>query len=308
MAVSFQLLESKLMQEINNIKIMIAQLKDPQFNPHQYFHPPNPIYYPIPHKNIRPIPQYLSRQPPPIPPQQTTSRENIFISKTTTALPVISSSIPTTTTEKNKEMIIDFKPIIFPTTPSPPVKTTTTTQPELKPYPPKTKSLPSKHKLRSGPRDFEVHRFNNTIMSGGEVQIFTYFWKIDNFTTKLKNNLTEIISPIFTISGLHLRVKAILNYLNRDLLYLQIESVSLDVFSNSSNIILETGNLFQEIETKKLFRHKIIILDQASAEQTDLISQEFLNTNSGFMIPNSAISSSSYSKDDSILIKIIIYL
>lgn len=304
MAVSFQLLESKLMQEINNIKIMIAQLKDPQFNPHQFFHPPNPIYYPIPHQNIRTIPQYPPR---PTPHQQTTPKENIFI-PTTTALPKISSSIPTkTTTEKNKEMFIYFKPIVFPTTPSPPVKTTTT-QPELKPIPPKTKSLQSKHKSRSGPRDFEVHRFNNTIMSGGEVQIFTYFWKIDNFTTKIKNNLTEIISPIFTISGLHLRVKAILNYLNRDLLYLQIESVSLDVISNSSNIILETGNLFQEIETKKLFRHKIIILDQASAEQTDLISQEFLNTNSGFMIPNSAISSSSYSKDDSILIKIIIYL
>lgn len=304
MAVSFQLLESKLMQEINNIKIMIAQLKDPQFNPHQFFHPPNPIYYPILHQNIRTIPQYPPR---PTPPQQTTPKENIFIS-TTTTLPIISSSIPTTTTtEKNKEMFIDFKPIVFPTTPSPPVKTTTT-QPELKQIPPKTKSLQSKHKSRSGPRDFEVHRFNNTIMSGGEVQIFTYFWKIDNFTTKIKNNLTEIISPIFTISGLHLRVKAILNYLNRDLLYLQIESVSLDVISNSSNIILETGNLFQEIETKKLFRHKIIILDQASAEQTDLISQEFLNTNSGFMIPNSAISSSSYSKDDSILIKIIIYL
>lgn len=308
MAVSFQLLESKLMAGINNLKIMIAQLKDPQFNPHQFFHSPNPIYYPNPqhiyNQNIRPILPIQQYQPRPTPLQQTTPKETIFISTTTTtALPIISSTIPTTTTT---EMNIDFKPIIVSTTSAPPVKTTT--QPELKPIPPKTKSLQSKHKSRSGPRDFEVFRFNNTIMSGGEVQIFTYFWKIDNFTTKIKNNLTEIISPIFTISGLHLRVKAILNYLNRDLLYLQIESVSPDVISDSSNIILETGNLFQEIETKKLFRHKIIILDQASAEQTDLISQEFLNTNSGFMIPNSAISSSSYSKDDSILIKIIIYL
>lgn len=314
---------------------MIAQLKDPHFNPHQFFHSPNPIYYPNPqqfyNQNVRPIPQYPIVTQPTHPPQlivpQTTHKENVPLSTTTTDSPVVTSTVPTaptaatttpsttTTTEEDDylEMDIDFKPIIASatTTPSPPVKTTT--QPELKPIPIKTKSLPSKQKpvrSRIGPRDFEVYRFNNTILSGKEVQIFTYFWKIENFTTKLKNNLTEIMSPIFTISGLHLRVKAILNHLNRDFLYLQIESVSQEALLNSSNIILETGNLFQEIEieTKKLFRHKIIILDQTGSEQTDLISQEFLNTNNGFMIPNSAIASSSYSKDDSILIKIIIYL
>lgn len=63
--------------------------------------------------------------------------------------------------------------------------------------------------------------------------------------------------------GLNLRVKATLNHLNRDYLYLQLESVPHTVVDDvSSNIILETGDMFKEIETKKFFRHKIVIMDQ----------------------------------------------
>lgn len=51
------------------------------------------------------------------------------------------------------------------------------------------------------PRELEVHKFNNTILAGGEIRIFTYYWRIDNFTTKLEANITEISSPIFSISG-----------------------------------------------------------------------------------------------------------
>lgn len=63
-------------------------------------------------------------------------------------------------------------------------------------------------------------------------------------------------------------MKAILNHLNRDYLYLQLESISTTEIHNnktlsaSSNIVLETGTIFKEIETKKLFKHKIVILDQ----------------------------------------------
>lgn len=41
---------------------------------------------------------------------------------------------------------------------------------------------------------------------------------------------------------------------------------------------------------------------------SDLISQEFINTNSGFSVPNHAIVSGPYAKDNNILLKITIFL
>lgn len=115
---------------------------------------------------------------------------------------------------------------------------------------------------KSGPRDFEIHRFNNTILSGTDLQIFTYYWKIEQFSAKLKSNVSFIVSPVFSISGLHLRVRATLNHLSRDYLHLQLESVSNNMDDEKSTIILKTGDLFKEIKTKVSFKHKIAILDQ----------------------------------------------
>lgn len=61
-----------------------------------------------------------------------------------------------------------------------------------------------------------------------------------------------------------MRVKATLNHLNRDYLYLQLESVANDAISDQMNVVLQTGDMFKEIETKVLFKHKIAILDQVS--------------------------------------------
>ena len=55
-----------------------------------------------------------------------------------------------------------------------------------------------------------------------------------------------------------------MNHLNRDFLFLQLESVAYDTIGDDANVILEAGEQFKEIETKKLFRHKIIILDQVT--------------------------------------------
>uniref|UniRef100_A0A1B0CKV9 Uncharacterized protein n=1 Tax=Lutzomyia longipalpis TaxID=7200 RepID=A0A1B0CKV9_LUTLO len=165
------------------------------------------------------------------------------------------------------------------------------------------KSLPSKF---SSARESEIYKFNNTILSGQETQIFTYYWRIDHYKEKLKKNITHVESPTFVISGQSLHIKAELNHLKRDYLYLQLEQSPNNAEGNSS-IILETGNLFKEIEAKKFFRHKIVILDNTSAK-SDLISQEFLDINSGFPIPNSAILSSPYCRNDVVLIKILIYL
>lgn len=41
---------------------------------------------------------------------------------------------------------------------------------------------------------------------------------------------------------------------------------------------------------------------------SDLISQEFFNTNSGFYVPINTILGGPYYKDDNILVKIIIFL
>lgn len=71
-------------------------------------------------------------------------------------------------------------------------------------------------------------------------------------------------SPVFSISGLHLCVKATFNHLNRDYLYLQLEQVKMDSDRNGLNIILKSGDTFEKIQTNNFFKHKIVILDQVS--------------------------------------------
>lgn len=99
---------------------------------------------------------------------------------------------------------------------------------------------------------------------GADLQIFTYYWKIEHFSMKLKSNISTISSPIFAISGLFLRVTATFNHLNREFLHLQLEQLTTEKASNKSNIILKTGDLFKKIQTKIAFKHKIVILDQVS--------------------------------------------
>lgn len=153
-----------------------------------------------------------------------------------------------------------------------------------------------------------MYKFNNTILSGNEVQVFTYFWKIENYT-RLDKNATDLYSPAFVIAGFNLRIKASLNHLNRDFLYLRLEEIPKNQTLGTSSVILETGDdLFHEIGVSNAFRYKITVLDQ-SPKKNDLISQEFSDTTSGFMIPASALTSTdTYTKDNLILVKVILYL
>lgn len=50
--------------------------------------------------------------------------------------------------------------------------------------------------------------------------------------------------------------------MRRNYLYLQLEPLSNEMIKNNSNIILETGDLFKEIQTQVLFKHKIVVMDQ----------------------------------------------
>lgn len=119
-------------------------------------------------------------------------------------------------------------------------------------------------RTKTGPREFEIKKLNNTIQLGADLQIFTYYWKIEHFSDKLKSNISTISSPIFSISGLFLRVTATLNHLGRDYLHLQLEQVLSGNGADKSNIILKTGDIFKKIQTKVVFKHKIAILDQVS--------------------------------------------
>lgn len=190
-------------------------------------------------------------------------------------------------------------------------------------------------RAKTGPREFEIHKFNNTILSGADLQIYTYYWKIEQFSGKLSSNVTTLTSPIFSIAGFYLQVKASFNHMYRDYLYLQLEQVDADSGMAGSSIVLNTGDMFKKIEAKVAFKHKIIILDQVSSvfvffllsskfqiqledittcfsskvtPANDLVSQEFENTNQGFSIPNTAILSGPYSKGDNLLIKVVMTL
>lgn len=79
---------------------------------------------------------------------------------------------------------------------------------------------------------------------------------------KLKSNSSTLTSPIFSIAGLFLQVNANFNHLNRDYLHLQLEQTTLANETDKSNIILKAGDMFKKIDSKVLFKHKIVILDQ----------------------------------------------
>lgn len=139
-------------------------------------------------------------------------------------------------------------------------------------------------RTKTGPREFEINKLNNTIQIGVDLQIFTYYWKIEHFSEKLKSNISTINSPIFSISGLFLRVTATLNHLGRDYLHLQLEQVTSGKGTDKSNIILKTGDLFKKIQTKVEFKHKIAILDQVSLFWQIVFSHITIDSNFLFLL------------------------
>lgn len=194
--------------------------------------------------------------------------------------------------------------------------------------------------FRGGLRDYEVYRFNNTVISSGETKVFKYFWKIERFTERLQSNVSVLSSPVFVISGLNLRIKATLNHGEKDNMYLQVEQLSPldDELRKRPNVILQEGSLYDSVETKKFLRHKIVLLNQVwmvrgfvrindlrelswgltfgifiigslqGVPFSDLNSQELWNTNTGFTIPYRALLTNSYLKQDKILVEVVIYL
>ncbi|XP_053659391.1 uncharacterized protein LOC128708439 [Anopheles marshallii] len=168
--------------------------------------------------------------------------------------------------------------------------------------------------LTGGLRDYEVYRFNNTVISSGDAKVFKYFWKIENFMKRVRAittlNGATFSSPVFVISGLNLRLhaKTIIKS-NGEVLYVQLEQLAAsdDALRKTPNVILASGALYGQVETKKFFRHKIMILNQ-DKPFSDLISTDLTNTNAKFEAPLSALTAEPYLKDDKLLIKVIIFL
>uniref|UniRef100_A0A336LN78 CSON014112 protein n=1 Tax=Culicoides sonorensis TaxID=179676 RepID=A0A336LN78_CULSO len=281
----FYELELRLVQELYSIRHMIAQAlhQDPNF--------------------YVPLPSYLY-------PVKPTPRPIKLIS--TTPAPVYITPLPEVGMGATNDVSkTDNDAILFPKEES--EEDDDETHSGLKKIPQviqlKQLKPPRKSNTLIRSRDSEIHTFNNTMLKAGDAKIFTYFWRLENFTSRLLDGEHTLNSPIFTISDLNLRIVATINYMGRDFLNLRIEQVS-DEFVKShkkSVVSLETGKLFQKIEVKKQFKHKIIIIDQGTPA-TDLISQDFMDTTSGFQIPTNTITGTRYVKNDTVLIRVVIYI
>lgn len=306
---AFHLLEKRLLLELYNIRFVLSQIRNPNYSHLQhnmYMFPPMSLE-PTMFQNIKSQP--IESTKPPVATPTTPKPLLVHGNKTASSvsdllLKEYTQNKPVLTTPSTADSTTPISATTIASTTATPAPTSP--RPNLNPLLLKSLPLPPR---KNGPRDFEIYKFNNTILAGHEIQVFTYFWKIENYTEKMRKNSTDLFSPGFVISGFNLRLKATLNHLNRDYLYLRLEETPKNSTSSSSSVVLETGDdLFHEIETAKMFRHKIIVLDQ-SAKKNDLISQEFEDTSSGFMIPSSALTATdTYTKDNVILIKVILYL
>ncbi|KAH8339011.1 hypothetical protein KR074_000522 [Drosophila pseudoananassae] len=212
-----------------------------------------------------------------------------------------------------------FKPIDAPPKMNPP-KEFKTEENEVNPDPgarktPMLKDLEANNSDQES-RDEEVGKFNNTMLADRDVTLFTYYWKLENVTERLKDpKLTIIRSPGFSIKGKLLQLKCTFHHMNRDLLNLQLEyatSPSVSKSGQSNNIMLDMGGMFQEFqwtEDVKL-KHKLSILDQnlGNRNSQDLSSQELTKLGVGFSMPNSVLLGSTYIKQNALLIQILLYL
>ncbi|XP_022215474.2 uncharacterized protein LOC111069639 [Drosophila obscura] len=176
------------------------------------------------------------------------------------------------------------------------------------------KELATRHKAMQGVRDEEVNKFNNTMLADQDFKLFTYYWKLDNFTNRIEDLSTNTVnSPVFSIRGKSLQLKCIFHYLNRELLNLQLGYAQVPPPGGQKNIALDMGGMFKTMKhwtDDTPFKHKISILDQnySHRKAKDLGSQELTKLETGFSIPNSALLGSTYIKQNTLLIQIILYL
>ncbi|XP_017137798.1 uncharacterized protein LOC108152751 [Drosophila miranda] len=175
------------------------------------------------------------------------------------------------------------------------------------------KELATNHNALQGVRDEEVNKFNNTMLADQDFKLFTYYWKLENFTNRIEDLSTSSVnSPIFSIRGKSLQLRCTFHHLNRELLNLQLGYAHV-LPGDQKNIVLDMGGIFKTMKhwtDGTPFKHKISILDQnySHRKAKDLGSQELTKLETGFSIPHSALLGSTYIKQNSLLIQIILYL
>ncbi|XP_032591250.1 uncharacterized protein LOC6557768 [Drosophila grimshawi] len=165
-------------------------------------------------------------------------------------------------------------------------------------------------------REAEIGRFNNTMLADQDFQLFTYYWKLENFTDHISDASTKTInSPKFSIRGKTLQLKCTFQHMHREMINLQLALAypSHDHASGKeNNIMLDMGGQWKQLKWTEhvAFKHKISLLNQNPSHRRtqDLSSQELTKLDMGFSIPNSAIVGSNYVRHNSLLIQIILYL
>uniref|UniRef100_A0A8W7PZH4 Uncharacterized protein n=1 Tax=Anopheles coluzzii TaxID=1518534 RepID=A0A8W7PZH4_ANOCL len=171
--------------------------------------------------------------------------------------------------------------------------------------------------LTGGLRDYEVYRFNNTVISSGDAKVFKYFWKIEHFMQRVRSASNMVgatfSSPVFVISGLNLRLHAKITTKSvGEILNVQLEQLSAsdEALRKTPNVILASGVLYGQMETQKFFRNFLIFFFFYLQDKpfSDLISTDLTNTNAKFEAPLTALTTEPYLKDDKLLVKVIIFL
>lgn len=136
---------------------------------------------------------------------------------------------------------------------------------------------------------------------------YTYYWKLENFPkvfTYAKKN--EVFSHVFNVKGLFLRIRAVMRHLDDQNLAIDIEHLANIDEGDQMGVEISDGLVFKEIVDEKLFQYSFSIMDQTRPNR-DLISPIYSNTDSdNFIVPNSLHLLANYIKNDSLLIKLII--
>jgi hypothetical protein len=137
---------------------------------------------------------------------------------------------------------------------------------------------------------------------------FTFYWKLDNFPRTFENaKKHEVFSHVFSIKGLYLRGRAVLNLFESETLLIDIEHLANVDNSEKMEIQVSDGLVFKEIAEEKLFQYSFAIMDQANPDKFDFKSPIYWNNDDdNFVITNSIYVLSNYLKDNALLIKITI--
>lgn len=286
---TLSLIESRLRNELYDLKIMIQELL-----PRNY-QPPAQTYYDRDYYNQNYERKENRHQMSPPPKrnynennlQQTYHEPSNSYKTFTTTKPVISTTANLMEATKQPEVVNAIKPMLKSLESS------------------KVKSLKKSASIITTPAtETTTPQPIAPIPMKNE---YTYYWKLENFSNVFKHaKKNEKFSHVFNVKGLFLRIRAMLQHLDDENLILDIEHLANIENADKMEIEISDGLVFKEIAEEKLFQYSFAIMD-LNKPNHDLISPIYWNTDTdNFLVPNSAFLLSNYVKNDSLLIKLII--